>query len=539
VTESYDYIVVGSGSAGCVVANRLSEDPSTRVLVLEAGGNDHNPLLHVPAGILGLSDKYKWKFPTAPDDTRNNKSEMMEGGKVVGGTSSINGMVWVRGNPRDYDSWAEEGCVGWDFASLLPYFRSMESFEGGESAFRGGSGPQHVSFLRVRHRLTEAFVDAAKNAGHVFNEDYNGEHQAGIAYGQVSQKRGLRESSASSFLDPARKRRNLRLATKAYVRRILFEKSRAVGVEYERNGSIRVVRCEREVILTAGAIATPRLLQLSGVGPADKLREAGIEVQVDLPGVGANLQDHLGIALFFEANVKTMNREFTPWDIARGGVDLLVRGRGTATAAFAHAILFGSVEGNGVDYKAIFAPYGLTASEHSPGGLKREKLMDTNAVTVRPTVLHPRARGTVVVCSADPNRPPLIRHRYASDDRDVLTLVSICRAVREIISRDPMAPYIVRELLPGTEVSSDSDWEHSIRERAYPGKHVGGTCKMGVDESSVVDPRLNVYGVEGLRVMDMSITPRLPTGNTNAPAMLIGARGADLVRGGGLRELDT
>ena len=384
-------------------------------------------------------------------------------------------------------------------------------------------------FLHVRHRLTDAFVEAAKNAGYAFNEDYNGERQAGIAYGQVSQKRGLRASSATSFLDPARKRRNLHVATRATVRRILFEKSRAVAVEYERHGSIHVARCEREILLTAGAIATPRLLQLSGVGPADVLRKAGIEVQVDLPGVGANLQDHLGIAMFFEANVKTMNREFTPWDIARGGLDLLVRGRGTATAAFAHAILFGSVEGNGVDYKAIFAPYGLTASEHSSGGLNREKLMDTNAVTVRPTVLHPRARGTVVVSSADPHLPPLIRHRYASDDRDVLALVSICRSVREIVGNDPMARYIVRELLPGTTVTRDSDWEHFVRERAYPGKHVGGTCKMGVDKASVVDPRLNVYGVEGLRVMDMSITPTLPTGNTNASAMMIGARGADLV----------
>lgn len=530
MTNSYDYIVVGAGSAGCAVAHRLGERQDLAILVLEAGGRDWSPYLRIPAGRMRLNDKYDWSYPAEPDSSRLNNSEPWESGKVLGGSSAINGMIWVRGTPEDFDGWAELGCEGWDYESVLPYFKRAETFEGGASEYRGGSGPQRVSYLHLHHRLTDVFVDAAQQAGFAFNEDYNASRPEGVGYGQVSQRRGFRHSAARAYLGPMMRRRNVRLETDAFVRRVVIENGRAVGVEYERNGSVVVATCRGEVVLSGGAFASPKLLMLSGIGPSEHLRETGIETRVDLPGVGRNVQNHLGVTMIHEVTVPTLNREITPWNIVKHGLDLLVRGRGAGTSAGGHAMAFGSVSGGGIDFEATFSPFGRFSSKENGAGRNRHKLTvdSTNAVTTRVGLTRPRSRGTIMLRSADPNDPPVVRHELASDPQDLADLTAACRRLREVLNTEPMRSYVVRELVPGDEVKDDEQWEEVIR-RKGGSKHTAGSCKMGVDDLAVVDPRLRVRGVEGLRVVDLSITPVITSGNTNAAAIMIGERGSELI----------
>ena len=512
------------------MARRLSERRDVAVLVLEAGGRDWSPYLRIPAGRIRMNDKYDWSYPAEPDPSRLNSAENWESGKVLGGSSSINGMIWVRGAPEDFDGWSQLGCDGWDYRSVLPYFRRAETFEGGASEYRGGSGPQHVSYLHVHHRLTDVFVEAAQKAGFAFNEDYNAARPDGVGYGQVSQRRGLRHSTARAYLAPIMRRRNVKVETQAFVRRVLIEDGRAVGVEYERRGSVVQAACRREVILSAGAFASPKLLMLSGIGPAEHLRKVGIEPTVDLAGVGSNVQNHLGVTMIHEVAVPTLNREITPWNVAKHGLDLVVRGRGAATAAAGHAMVFGSVDGESIGYEATFSPFGRFSSKENGRGRNRHKLTvdSTNAVTTRVGLTQPRSRGTITLRSADPNDPPVVRHELASDLRDLADLTAACRRLREVLGTEPMRSYLVRELVPGDGVSDDAQWEEVIR-RTGGSKHTAGSCKMGVDDLAVVDPRLRVRGIEGLRVADLSITPVITSGNTNAAAIMIGERGADLV----------
>ena len=534
----HDYVVVGAGSAGCALSYRLAES-GARVALVEAGGSDRSLPLRVPAALQHMDRKFNWRYEAEPDPSRNGMVEHWAGGRVVGGSSSINGMVFVRGNAADYDAWEAAGCPGWGYEQVLPYFKRMESYElGGDPRFRGRTGPQRVSRMRVEHILTDAFIEAAEQAGHPYNEDYNGERQLGVARGQLTQKDGLRHSVARAYLDRARRMKQFTLVTNAMVERVRFSGERCTGVDYTVGGRSITATARREVVLCAGAIASPKLLMVSGVGPRATLEHHGVRVVHDASQVGQNLQEHLYATMQYAVTERTLNRYFTPRRMFEAATDFALHRRGPLTAAFAHVVLFGS---NGtsypVDYQTFFAPLGVTSDsgqtdwQHTGAAhdVNAVKLMKIPAVTILPSILHSKARGEISIRSSNPTDPPVIRYQVLSHPDDIAMLLVAARNVREIMSAPAIKEYVVREVLPGEDIQTDEQWLEYLRVHAFRGEHPIGTCRMGSDADAVLDPQLRVRGVDGLRVADASIMPTLPSGNTNAPAIMIGEKGADLV----------
>lgn len=466
---------------------------------------------------------------TEPDPTRCDRQDLWPRGKLLGGSSSINAMVYMRGQPSDYDSWAAAGNCGWSYREVLPYFRRAERNEGGEDAFRGGHGPLRVSNLRTQHPLAELFISAAEHTGVPRNDDFAGSRLEGVGPVQATQWRGWRHSAADAYLKPARRRANLSVRTRAHVTKIVFEEKRATSVVYEaRGGATREVRALKEVILCAGAVASPQLLLLSGIGPGPELQALGITCVHHAPGVGQNLQDHVGVYLNFRVDQPTYNNERALWRKALHGANWLFfgRGPGTTPGALAMAFVRSGPLIQDPDLQLHFTPVGYK--------LTPEKLivLDEPVVTAIPNVNRPLSRGHLKLASADPHAYPLIFPRLLDHEEDVTVLRRGCEILREIFAAPPLASHVLSELSPGPEVNSVAEWESYLRRDSITIFHPCGTCRMGVDSEAVVDPELRVRGISGLRVVDASIMPRLVSGNINAPTIMIGEKGADLIRSG-------
>ncbi|MEM7435687.1 MAG: GMC family oxidoreductase N-terminal domain-containing protein [Myxococcota bacterium] len=538
--REYDYIVIGAGSAGAIVAARLAEGPDIRVLLVEAGGSDRTTFVRKPGmislvqQIKPLKKKFDWGFTTVPQTHLNGRRIPYTRGKVLGGSSSVNGMLYLRGNPANYDGWAARGCTGWSFEDVLPSYKKLEHHEDGETAHHGGSGPIHVT----RHPedqlspVSKAFMTAASAVcGIPVLDDFNAENQHCASTYHMSAHAGVRSSTAEGYVQPNLDKPNFDVAIRAHARRILIEGGRAVGLEYEQAGQVVSARASREVILSGGAIGSPQLLMVSGIGPAAHLRAHGLDVHVDLPGVGQNLHDHLFVPLVFRA-ATSLHRGTARHFFAGMIKEYLVGNSWFGRTVFEAGAFIKTSDDQPIPNLQVHTlPWGYP--DPNQDGPERPNVDTGNCLCVMPTLIYPKSRGELLLNSNDPSAAPHIDPHFLEDPADLQVFLDGIRKCREICRHSAMADHLHEELTPGAARETDAELADEIRLRATTVYHPVGTCKMGVDEMAVVDPELRVRGVAGLRVADASIMPAVTGGNTNAPSMMIGEHAAALIASAG------
>ncbi|BCO36266.1 GMC family oxidoreductase [Mycobacterium heckeshornense] len=528
--DAYDYIVVGGGSSGSVVAARLAE-AGAQVLLLEAGVSDRRIDVRIPAAVGIAYQKVNWKYPAEPDPSRTGNPEAWMAGKVMGGSGSINSCVFVRGNRADYDGWAKQGCTGWDYDSVLPAFRRMETWENGPSELRGGSGPISVNVQSNHGPANMAFLNACLQAGYPLNPDYNGAYQDGVGLAQVNHRRGTRSQSSREYLRRVAPKGKVTVRTHSYVYRILVEHGAAVGVQYRHKGTVVQARNRDEVVVSAGSIGSPRLLQLSGIGAKRALSTAGVQMVLHLPGVGQNLHDHPYLMQRWRATIPTINK-FRIGTAVKGLVDYVRNGSGPLAMTMVQVQCMARTDPGleSPDLQLQFVPFAITRAVDE-NGMFNVQLAKEEAFLASSTFLRPRTRGSITLRNSAPDTPPRISYQFLADPDDLRDCLRGLREVQRVMAQPAMAPITDGQLEPEASCRTDADWEQYVRRTVTPSYHPVGTCKMGIDDSAVVDPELRVHGIANLRVADASIMPTITTGNTNAPSMMIGERAAELILG--------